>query len=171
MNDLKRMIFEYINNNRITDEEMQKLLFAIAKETANSKNINRLVWLYLNNERETFKTILEDALQQAILFYLEKQETAYKKTMSYIYKQYVSPRLYNAPLEHYEAELSIEIDKKQVQASFTQYNIKLDTKEKQQYYKSLIIQADGNLQKSQRVFANGRQKKQAINKLKELQII
>ena len=163
------MIFDYINNNNITNEEMQQLLFAIAKETANSQQINRLVWLYMKHDRENFKTILEDALQQAILFYLEEEETAYKKTMGYIYKQYVSPCLYNAPLEHYENELTVDYEhQRRVRWNITHYFTKVEQKE---YWRQLTIRTEQNYAKTKRLFTSIRQKEQTLNKLKKLEML
>lgn len=169
MNDLKRMIFDYINTNNITNEDLQMLLFAIAKETANTNNINRLVWLYMKHDRDNFKMILDDALQQAILFYLEEQETAYKKTMSYIYKQYVSPCLYNAPLENYENELTYEeSNHRRCSWNITHYFTKVEQKE---YWQQLTLRTEQNYARTKRLFTSTRQKEQTLNKLKKLDML
>lgn len=173
MKQLKAMIFDYIDKNGITNEELKKLLFAIAKETTKTKHINRVVVLYLQN-RTDFKDTLEDILQQAVLNFYTDKETAFKITMRYVYNQHTK-RINN----HYDVDtmetidngLYVEIDTEQVQERFARYNIQLDSKEKQEYYTHLIIRTEKNSKKRGGAFKDKRQREQTINKLKKLQII
>lgn len=173
MEQLKAMIFEYINKNSITDDELKKLYFALAKETAKTKNINRLCLLYLNNMQNFYST-LEDILQQATLNYFEYLDIniAYKETQKYVYNQHTKRQDNHTDVENVEHLLLTEIDAEHVQETFASYTIKLDSKDKAEYYKSLILRTEKNLKsKQQRVFTSSRQKQQTLNKLQKMQII
>lgn len=164
---------EYIFDElTVYDNDFKQLIFGIFKENAKTKQINPAVWLYLNNDTNSFKYILQDILQECYTNYLENKDTAYKMTMRYIYHTYYKTQTRQRPLEHYEQELSTTIDTEQVQDTFKYYNVKLDTKDKQEYYKSIVLRTYENLHKKQkRVFTSTRQKEQTINKLQKLQII
>lgn len=176
MEQLKKMIFEQMKKLQIENtkenEELYTLVFGIFKENAKTKQINPATWLYLNNDVNSFKYILDDIISQAITEYYTDTTTAYKNTLKYIYHNYYKTQTRQRPLEHYENEVTTTIDDEQTQASFNYYNIKLDTKEKQEYYKSIVLRTYDNLHKKQkRVFTSTRQKQQTINKLQKLQII
>ena len=89
MNNIKKMIFDYINANDINEDELQKLFFAIAKDTVKTKQINPLTQLFYKHTKD-FKDILDDILiaqfdMERIRIYRE-QETwgnAYRKTAAY----------------------------------------------------------------------------------------
>lgn len=173
MQQLKAMIFDYINKNNITDVDLKKLLFSIAKETVKTKHINRLATLYLQN-RTDFKDTLEDILQQAVLNFYTDKEMAYKMTMRYIYNQHTKRINYHYDIDTMETidnGLFVEIDTEQVQERFSYYNIQLNTKEKQDYYTHLLIRTEKNSKKRGGAFKDKRQREQTINKLKKLQII
>ena len=176
MEQLKRMIFTELQKlsieNTKENEELYTLIFGIFKENAKTKQINPAVWLYLNNDLTSFSYILEDIISQCITEYFTDATTAYKNTLKYIYHTYYKTQTRQRPLEHYENEITATIDDDTVQASFKYYNIKLDTKEKQDYYNSIVLRTYDNLHKKQkRVFTSTRQKQQTINKLQKLQII
>lgn len=175
MEQLKRLIFEQMNKLQIENTkentELYTLVFGIFKENAKTKQINPCVWLYLNNDYNSFSYILQDIIQQCITEYYTDTTTAYKNTLKYVYNQYYKTQTKNRPIEHYEQELSTTIDTEQVNEHFTYYNIKLDTQEKAEYYKQLVLRTQTNLSKRQQVFTSKRQKEQTLNKLNKLQII
>ena len=176
MEQLKAMIFEQMNKLQIENTEENKdiytLVFGIFKENVKTKQINPCVWLYLNNDYNSFSYILQDILMQAITEHYTDTTTAYKNTLKYVYHNYYKTQTRQRPLEHYENEITTTIDTEQVQQTFASYTIKLDTKDKQEYYKSLVLRTEKNLKsKQQRVFTSSRQKQQTINKLQKLQII
>lgn len=181
MKQLKAMIFDLLAEKQLGElktscniftEEFKRLIFGLFKENAHTRQINPAVWLYLNNDSSSFRLILEDIFQECYKNYLENKETAYKNTMKYVYNQYYKRQVRNRPIEHHEQELATTLDNNTVNERFTSYSLKLDTKEKQEYYKSLVIRTYNNLhQKQKRVFTSTRQKEQTINKLQKLQII
>ena len=176
MVQLKAMIFAELQKlnikNTKENKELYTLVFGIFKENAKIKQINPATWLYLNNDLHSFSSILEDILQETIKNYYIDKDTAYKNTLKYIYHQYFKTQTRNRPIEYHESDLVTTIDSEQVQESFTSYEIKLDTIEKQKYYKSIVLRTYNNLHKKQkRVFTSIRQKEQTINKLQKLQII
>lgn len=164
---------EYIYEElTIYDNDFKQLIFGIFKENAKTKQINPAVWLYLNNDNNSFKYILEDIFHECYCNYLEDSEMAYKNTMKYIYNTYYKTQTRQRPLEHHENEIITTIDDEQTQASFNYYSIKLDSKEKADYYKSILLRTYDNLHKKQkRVFTSTRQKQQTLDKLKKLQMI
>ena len=129
--------------------------------------------LYLNNAKD-FTDTLDDVLQQAVLNYYEYLDIdiAYKNTQKYIYNQHTKRQNNHTDIDTIEHLLYTDIDTEQVQDTFTRYEIKLDTKEKAEYYKSLVLRTENNLKsKRQQVFTSSRQKQQTITKLQKLQII
>ena len=176
MEQLKAMIFEQMNKLQIENTKENKdlyiLVFGIFKENIKTKQSNPCVWLYLNNDATSFSLILQDILMQCITEYYTDKDTAYKNTLKYVYNQYFKTQTRQRPLEYHENELQTTMDAEQVQETFASYTIKLDTKDKQEYYKSIVLRTYNNLQQKQkRVFTSIRQKQQTIDKLKKLQII
>lgn len=176
MEQLKRLIFEQMNKLQIENtkenQELYTLVFGIFKENAKTKQINPCVWLYLNNDYNSFSYILQDILQQAITEHFTDTTTAYKNTLKYVYNQYYKTQTRQRPLEYHENEITTTIDTEQVTEHFTSYEIKLDTEAKKEYYKSIVLRTYENLNKKQkRVFTSTRQKEQTIAKLQKLQII
>ena len=94
VNNIKKMIFDYINKNNITKEDLIKLFFAVAKDSIKTKQINPLTQLYYRHTKD-FKDILEDILQECYLEYMQDIETAYKNTMKYIYNTYFKASVNN----------------------------------------------------------------------------
>ena len=167
MEQLKAMIFQKIKQNNIQDEELQKLLFGLFKENAKTKQLNPLVWLYFNNT--DFNDILKDIIIEAIANYYEDPQTAYKQTFKYVYKQYYKPQTTNRPLEQHENELLHEEDNhRRCSWNITHYYTKVEQKE---YWNSITLRTYNNLQTHKKVFINGRQKQQTLNKLKKLNMI
>ena len=166
------MIFGYINTNDITEEELIKLFFALAKDTIKTKQINPLTQLYYRHTKD-FKDILDDILQECYLEYMQDIETAYKNTMKYIYNQYFKAETNNnktcdlQELEKTEHITTIYYTSKaNIQAYFN-----LQTDLQRSYIDSLLKRTNENLYKDKKVFTSGRQKTQTINKLKKLDII
>jgi len=87
MNNIKKMIFDYINANDITEDEIKKLFFAIAKESIKTRQVNPLTQLFYKHTQD-FKDILDDILQECYMEYMQDMEKAYKNTMKYIYNTY-----------------------------------------------------------------------------------
>jgi len=82
MNNIKKMIFDYINANDITEDEIKKLFFAIAKESIKTRQVNPLTQLFYKHTQD-FKDILDDILQECYMEYMQDMEKAYKNTMPY----------------------------------------------------------------------------------------
>lgn len=170
MEQVKRMIFNYTNDNGLAnDTEFVKLAFAIFKETANTKRINPFVWLYLNNNYDAFTLILEDILQELYMLYLEDSEKAFSNIYTYAFKTYYNPMANNEPLQNYEKELTV--DKIHQRACRWRITRNLNTKIQKEYYKSIVIRTARNLKSHKRVFIGSKQKQQTLNKLKKLGII
>ena len=172
MNNIKKLIFNYINDNNIDNDDVKKLLFALAKDTVKTKQINPLTQLFYNHTKD-FEYILDDILQQAILESLLDLEKAYKNTMHYIYNTYFKATTNNnktcdltelEKTEHittiyYESTTNIQ----------TYFNIQTDLQ--RNYIDNLLQRTSENLYKDKKVFTSGRQKDQTLNKLKKLNII
>lgn len=166
------MIFNYINKNGITEVELQKLFFAIAKDSIKTKQINPLTQLYYRHTKD-FNDILEDILQECYLEYMQDIEKAYKNTMKYIYNTYFKASVNNnktcdlQELEKTEHITTIYYESKtNIQAYFN-----LQTDLQRSYVDSLLKRTSENLYKEKKVFTSGRQKAQTLSKLKKLDII
>lgn len=171
MEQVKAMIFNYINKNNLKDEELHKLLFGIAKETGKTKAINYICWLYLNNNYDTFKDILEDILQEATTNYYTDTNTAYKNTMNYIYRTYTRQVKYHTKQDINDITVATNIANDRPKHYYTSYQIITDTKEQKDYYNELVERTEKNLEKAKRVFIGSKQKPQTINKLQKLKMI
>lgn len=175
MKQLKAMIFEQMNKLQIENTENNKelytLVFGIFKENAKTKQINPCVWLYLNNDYNAFSYILEDIISQVITEFYTDKETAFKNVFKYVYHQYYKTQTRNRPIEHYENEITTTIDTDTVQEQFNYYNIKLNTKEQQDYYKHILLRSINNSKKRGGVFKDKKQRQKTINQLRRLQII
>ena len=171
MEQLKRMIFNYTNEIQVTnDEDFMKLIFGLFKENAKTKQLNPCVWLYLNNNCDTFKDILEDIIQEGYTLYLEDSNTAFKECYKYVFYTYYRPQTTNRPIENYENELTT--DKIHQRSCRWRITHNLNTKAQKEYYKSIVARTTKNLNsKHNRVFIGSKQKQQTINKLKQLGII
>ena len=170
MEQVKRMIFNYTNDNGLAnDTEFVKLAFAIFKETTHTKRINPFVWLYLNNNYNAFSLILEDILQELYMLYLEDSEKAFGNIYTYAFNTYYNPMANNEPLENYENELTV--DKVHSRACSWRVTHNLNTKIQKEYYRALVTRTARNLHSRKQVFASSRQKQQTIDKLKKLGII
>lgn len=172
MNNIKKMIFDYIDSNDITEEETRKLLFAIAKDTIKTKQINPITQLYYKHIKD-FSYILDDIMQQAMLEYMLDSEKAYKNTMKYIYNTYFKAETNNnktcdlQELEKTEHITTIYYESTtNIQAYF---NIQTDLQ--RNYIDKLLQRTSENLYKDKKVFTSGRQKEQTINKLRKLDLI
>ena len=172
MNNIKKMIFDYINQNDITEENLIKLFFTIAKESAKTKQINPLTQLFYRHTKD-FEDILEDILQECYLEYMQDSERAYKNTMKYIYNTYFKAETnQNKTCDLQELEKTEHIttiyyeNKANIQAYFN-----LQTDLQRSYIDSLLKRTSENLYKERKVFTSGRQKAQTINKLHKLDII
>ena len=172
MNNIKKMIFGYINKNDITEVELQKLFFAIARDSVKTKQINPLTQLYYRHTKD-FEDILEDIMQECYLEYMQDIETAYKNTMKYIYNTYFKAETNNnktcdlQELEKTEHITTIYYESKaNIQAYFN-----LQTDLQRSYVDNLLKRTSENLYKDKKVFTSGRQKSQTINKLHKLDII
>lgn len=172
MNNIKKMIFGYINENDITEEDLIKLFFTIAKESVKTKQINPLTQLFYMHTQD-FKDILEDILQECYMEYMQDIEKAYKNTMKYIYNTYFKAETNNnktcdlQELEKTENITTIYYESKaNIQAYFN-----LQTDLQRSYVDSLLKRTSENLYKDKKVFTSGRQKEQTINKLHKLDII
>ena len=171
MKKLKSLIFKELEKNNVTNEEIQKLVFGIFKESVKTKQLNPAVWLYLNNSIDSFETILEDIVHQTLCEYYTDKETAFKNMYKYIYYTYYRTQTTTRPIEYYETETSISIDHYTVQQTYKTYEIRLDSVEKQAYYTNLLLRTQKNSKKRGGVFKDNRQKQKTINQLKRLQII
>lgn len=171
MEGLKKLIFNYIDKNNITNEDLKKLLFAIAKDTAKTKAINYLCWLYLKTETNTFKDILEDTLQQAVVEFYTDKELAYKNTMAYIYKTYTSQIRKNTITSIDNVNINCGLNGSNQKHYIKTYTIRQDTKEQAEYYNHLIDIYYKNSERGKGVFKDKTQKQQVINKLQKLQMI
>ena len=171
MEQVKRMIFNYTNDNGLAnDTEFVKLAFAIFKETTHTKRINPFCWLYLNNNYDAFVLILEDILQQLYMLYLEDSAKAFSNIYTYAFKTYYNPQANNEPLQNYENELTV--DKVHQRACRWRITKNLNTKIQKEYYKSIVARTTKNLNsKYKRVFLSAKQRDQTIAKLKQLNII
>ena len=170
MEQVKRMIFNYTNDNELTnDTEFVKLAFAIFKETTHTKRINPFVWLYLNNSFDAFSLILEDILQELYMLYLEDKEKAFSNIYTYAFNTYYNPAANQEPLQNYENELIV--DKVHQRACRWRITRNLNTKIQKEYYKSIVTRTAKNLKSHKRVFVGSKQKQQTLNKLKQLGII
>lgn len=170
MEQVKRMIFNYTNENGLANNtEFVKLAFAIFKETTHTKRINPFVWLYLNNNYDAFKLILEDILQQLYMLYLEDSEKAFSNIYTYAFSTYYNPQANNEPLENYENELTV--DKVHSRSCSWRVTHNLNTKIQKEYYKSLVTRTTKNLQTRKQVFTSKKQKEQTLKKLASLGII
>jgi len=173
MKQVKRMIFEFVTNNNLTNEELIKLLFGIARETAHTQVINPIMQLYFSNNIENFTDILYDILLECLTNYYENSEKAYKTTMKYIYSQYFKAQTNGNTTENLD---TLE-HKEALKPLYSHYNIKVtnyftvNTKEQIKYIDELIKRTQNNLINSKRVFTSTRQKNQTINKLKALKIL
>lgn len=172
MNNIKKLIFNYINDNNIDDDEIKRLLFAIAKDTVKTRQLNPLTQLYYNHTKD-FEYILQDILQQAMLESLLDLERAYKNTMKYIYSTYFKATTNNnktcdlQELEKTEHITTIYYESTtNIQAYF---NIQTDLQ--RNYIDNLLKRTSENLYKDKKVFTSGRQKDQTMSKLKKLDII
>ena len=172
MNNIKKMIFDYINANDISEDEIKKLFFAIAKESIKTRQVNPLTQLFYKHTKD-FKDILDDILQECYLEYMQDMEQAYKNTMKYIYNTYFKASTNNnttqdlQELEKTEHLTTIYYESKtNIQAYF---NIQTDLQKS--YLDSLLERTNNNLYNTKRVFTSTRQKDQTINKLKKLDII
>lgn len=172
MNNIKKMIFNYINKNGITEVELHKLFFAIAKDSIKTKQINLLTQLYYRHTKD-FNDILEDILQECYLEYMQDIEKAYKNTMKYIYNTYFKAETNNnktcdlQELEKTEHITTIYYTSKaNIQAYFN-----MQTDLQRSYVDSLLKRTSENLYKEKKVFTSGRQKTQTVSKLKKLDII
>lgn len=171
MEGLKKMIFNYIDKNNITEEELQKLLFAIAKDTAKTKAINYLCWLYLKYEQHTFTTILEDVLQEAVANYYTEPTTAYKETMHYIYTTYTKQVKKDTITSIEDITVACGLNGYKEKHYIKNYTINTSTQEQKEYYDYIIERTEKNLQTKKQVFQSNRQKEQTINKLNKLNIL
>ena len=170
MEQVKRMIFNYTNDNGLANDiEFVKLAFAIFKETTHTKRINPFVWLYLNNNYNAFSLILEDILQELYMLYLEDSEKAFGNIYTYAFNTYYNPQANNEPLDQHENELTT--DKIHQRSCRWRITHNLNTKIQKEYYKSIVTRTARNLHSRKQVFASSRQKEQTLNKLKQLGII
>jgi len=172
MNNIKKMIFDYINANDITEDEIKKLFFAIAKESIKTRQVNPLTQLFYKHTQD-FKDILDDILQECYMEYMQDMEKAYKNTMKYIYNTYFKAITNNnttqdlQELEKKEHLTNIYYESKtNIQAYF---NIQTDLQKS--YLDSLLERTNNNLYNTKRVFTSTRQKEQTLSKLKKLDII
>lgn len=164
MKQIKAMIFTYIQENHITNENLIKLLFGIAKEfkTAKEGKTNPVILLSLMNNIDTFYDILQDILQQCVLEYYTDNENAYKNTLKYIYNTYFKQGQKQKQIQYY---------KNISQKTIPTITITLITDSQKNYWQELENRTYNNLQKYGRCFCGGRQKEQTIEKLKKLELI
>lgn len=164
MNQLKAMIFNYIKQNNITNEDLIKLLFGIGKEfkTAKQGKTNPIILLYLMNNITTFSDILEDILQTCICEYYSDYDNAYKNTLKYVYDTYFKQAQKQKQIQYYK-----NITAKTIPT----ITITLITNEQKTYWNDLENRTYKNLNRVKKVFLNGRQKQQTINKLHQLDLL
>lgn len=164
MQQLKAMIFNYIKQNNITNEDLIKLLFGIGKEfkTARQGKTNPIILLYLMNNITQFNDILEDILQTCICEYYDDCDNAYKNTMKYVYDTYFKQGQKQKQIQYY---------KNITQKTIPTITITLITNEQKEYWQDLENRTYNNLNKTKRVFTSTRQKEQTINKLHKLDLM
>ena len=196
MKRLKKMIFNLTNDYNLSEDQL-KLIFGVFKDSAKTKQLNPAIWLYLNNYNN-FNDILEDIVQQAILYSYEQVEIlkqikpenfetveeldaelekvtsyAYKATMRYIYHQHYKVQAKNRKLDLIENKYKVGISGARNPVSiYKKYNINLETVEQVEYWNNLVKRVDKQ-SKTPRggAFKDNTKKTKAINQLKRLQII
>lgn len=164
MEQLKAMIFNYIKQNNITNENLIKLLFGICKEfkTAKQGKTNPIILLYLMNNIDTFYDILQDILQTCVCEYYSNESTAYKNTLKYVYNTYFKQTQKQKQIQYYKNITSKTIPT---------ITITLITEDQKSYWQELENRTYNNLVKTKRVFTSTRQKEQTKQKLQKLKII
>ena len=195
MKRLKKMIFNLTNDYNLNDDQ-QRLIFGIFKDSAKTKQLNPAIWLYLNNYN-SFNDILEDIVHQAILYNYEQVEMlkqikpeqfndveelnkelervtsyAYKATMRYIYHQHYKVQAKNRKLDLIENKYKVGISgaSKPVEI-YKKYNINLETVEQAEYWNNLVDRTNKYTKTKRCVFINNKQKTKTMNQLKRLEII
>lgn len=164
MEQLKAMVFEYIKQTNITNENLIKLLFGICKEfkTAKEGKTNPIILLYLMNKIDAFYDILHDILQTCVCEYYADSDNAYKNTLKYVYNTYFKQTQVQKQIQYYK-----NITNKTIPT----ITITLITNEQKEYWQELENRTYNNLNRVKKVFINGRQKEQTINKLHKLDLI
>lgn len=164
MKQIKAMIFTYIHENHITNEDLIKLLFGVCKEFKTSKEskTNPVILLSFRNKIDAFYDILNDILQQCVFEYYEDSENAYKNTLKYVYDTYFKQNQKQNQIQYYK-----NISQKTVPT----ITITLITEAQKTYWNELENRTYNNLTKYGRCFCGGRQKEQTIEKLKKLELL